>query len=103
MRTRVVLLIAGHLCTQAQRAPLFRPKVTHQGKTTSALIIHTAAVSHRRREIANFLAIEAQRLKVNLTSSADIFSRMEKYGLQWLEATISAFDKDLTFFKMVFL
>lgn len=95
-------LTAGQVCTQTQKAPLIRPKVTHGDKTISVLVAHSSAVSHRRKEIANFLAIEAQRLKSNMTV-IELNSRMEKYGLQWLEATIGAVAKDIKFYRMTFL
>lgn len=94
----------GEACTLAQKSPLVRPNVVRDTQAVSALVVHTAAASHRRRELAEFIQTELGGAGGLNTTADDIYHRLEKYGLQWLEATVAlSVSPDVRFYRLMFL
>lgn len=98
------IVFLGDACHQAQKAPLLQPKKTRGGLTTGAFIVHNSAVEHRRRSLAEFFFQEAiqRQVQLNGMNEQELYGRLDKYGLQWLEATVAAAASDLKFYKMTF-
>ncbi|XP_053992420.1 uncharacterized protein LOC128883757 isoform X2 [Hylaeus volcanicus] len=94
----------GMSCHNAQFVPLLQPYKNRDKLISKIFIVHTTAIQHRRREMSLFLLNEAKK-KTNISSTMTekvVYTRLEKYGLEWLEATMGLACTNVTFFKITF-
>lgn len=96
----------GQLCAAAKKSFLLQPHTIRDDDHFSAFITHKEAASVRRRELSKFLLKEIQTHNMteaqNITEN-EIYERLEKYGLEWFETTLTLYSKSLSFFKLSFI
>jgi hypothetical protein len=98
------IFLIGMSCHNAQFVPLMQPYKNRDKLISKIFMVHTTAIQHRRREMSLFLLNEAKKRKSMPPTITEqvIYTRLEKYGLEWLEATMGVACTNITFFKITF-
>eukprot|EP00921_Rhytidocystis_pertsovi_P021028 GHVQ01033597.1.p1 GENE.GHVQ01033597.1~~GHVQ01033597.1.p1 ORF type:complete len:153 (-),score=10.31 GHVQ01033597.1:151-609(-) len=84
-------------CQKAGISPLLKPRT----KRNHALISDLSSAGNRRRELATFFTKTAS--SPGTRDMEQFLSRMDRYGLLWLQTTSARIGKDVPFFRVSYV